>query len=154
MKRFFALLLAMAMVFSLAACGGDEEPAPGGSGEPTATQQQQQNDPPSGGSQSAVDEWTQHAAYTGGLPRPDFIKDTGAIEMRIGEEACVRFFGKDGTTIEDMKTYLSALEDDTYTLYISADTDAMFTGHLERQDGSMKIEFLYNGGAGQLTIYP
>ena len=32
MKRFLVLLLAFAMVFSLAACGGTE-PAPGGEGE-------------------------------------------------------------------------------------------------------------------------
>ena len=46
MKKLFALLLALIMVFSLTACGGGEE-KPSGSNDdpPTSTQQQPQNTP-------------------------------------------------------------------------------------------------------------
>lgn len=47
MKKYLAILLALVMVFSLAACGGDKDPAPSGNGDntPSSSQQEQTTKP-------------------------------------------------------------------------------------------------------------
>ena len=44
MKKIFAFLLAMMMVFALAACGGNEETPSGGNDNPSQSQQEQNSD--------------------------------------------------------------------------------------------------------------
>lgn len=44
MKKILALLLAMMMVFALAACGGNEETPSGGNDNPSQSQQEQNSD--------------------------------------------------------------------------------------------------------------
>lgn len=47
MKKLFALLLALVMVLSLTACGGDKDPTPSGNGDNTPSSSGQQEQPSS-----------------------------------------------------------------------------------------------------------
>lgn len=66
MKRLLALLLAVMMVLSLAACGGEKDPTPSGNEEPpNQTQQQEQpSNTPDHGEDETLDN-------TGGDENPD-----------------------------------------------------------------------------------
>jgi len=88
MRKLLALLLALVLVLSLAACGGgDDDKTPSGNEDktPSSSQQQQQNTPApgtddkpdntpaanEGGSKADWDN-TDYADYTGGVPEPEF----------------------------------------------------------------------------------
>lgn len=121
MKKLFALLLAMTMALSIAACGGgNDDPAPSGSGttDPGASQQEQPSSTPDEGDKddeqgavSAVD-WPAAEYITDGMQ----YSGTGTI-TRVAEEDT--YMGLDvkniyvyivGSSLEDVESYINALK--------------------------------------------
>lgn len=121
MKKILAFLLAMTMVFALAACGGNEEtPSGSGTNDPGSSQQKQQpsSTPDEGdkdnkqGAVSAVD-WPTAEYITDGMQ----YSGTGTI-TRVTEESDT-FMGIDvkniyvyivGSSLEDVGSYINSLK--------------------------------------------
>lgn len=97
MKRFMLVAIAFVMVFALAACGGDNDPAPSGDNDPGASQQQPSDAPddstPSGGDtpsstqQPAQNESEESGDYT----VAEFLAYYGMTEDDITPEHFVEF---------------------------------------------------------------
>ncbi|MDO4540808.1 MAG: hypothetical protein Q4B48_06910 [Syntrophomonadaceae bacterium] len=141
MKKILALAMALIMVFALAACGGDTDPAPSGGDTPTNSQQPEQT--PSTPSESTPEQSSGEAEEpTGDYTVAEFLTYYGMTEDDIMPEYFVEFapvemegdskageidsFGyikinvdKDATTQEDINAWFETL----YAKMLSLSTD-------------------------------
>lgn len=144
MKKLFALLLALVMVLSLAACGGDKDPTPSGNGDNTPSSSGQQEQPSStsdeddGGGATSY-EWPENASailWTGSGK----IVGTNTLTYSRGE---VEIF-YDTATLEEVGAYIEMLKGRGVTYYGEGDEPA-----LAFEDG----EFSWAGNSGAIKIY-
>jgi len=121
MKKLFALILTLVMIFTLAACGGkdDEKPA-ATSSKPTGSCQQQEQKTPDpvpkedeGGKENNADDWTSNFSIAG-LTTPDgftvaFANFNGGIgDVKFGS---VEFGKDDGFTDADVEAFAQMVWD-------------------------------------------
>ena len=144
MKKILALALALMMVLSLAACGGNDKPAPSGGGttdpgtqqtDPGTSQQEPSSKPddskPSGGTVDSAWNNAEYADYTNGVPEPELAYTiTGAskvlgmnITFSKADEAQIDTWTQalvDGgfTLIEEDNYGVDTYENDTHTIEI------------------------------------
>lgn len=80
MKKSFAILLALMMVFAITACGGKDDPKPSGSDTPSSSRTRdeqskpEESQPPATEAPSERGGWSkaEYAEYTNGVPEPAF----------------------------------------------------------------------------------
>ena len=65
MKKIFALLIALTMVLSIAACGGNEETSSGNNENPISSQQEQPSDASGSGQDEAPEDVYKRQAPSG-----------------------------------------------------------------------------------------
>lgn len=111
MKKFLALLIAMMMVLSLAACGDDKDPAPSGDEGKTPSSNQQQEQPsgtPDEGDNSGPDvsgEWPDNE-WTKLICKPS----TGTISRHVYDEKYDRYLiSMSDWSLEGAEAYLEEL---------------------------------------------
>lgn len=173
MKKLFTLLLALIMVFSLAACDGDDNPSDNDVNNNSDTSQTtNQNGGSSigggsiGGSDIEEDEtsgaennrnqidtngktWDDLDEYTTGIPKPGFVKDSPLVLESLGDKL-LRFQANDGTTEEDVRAYISEMENEGFVVETGTDTTEMYNGSVKSEDGKQILNFSYS--FGQISI--
>lgn len=173
MKRLLLFSLTLILIFSLAACGGDDKPSSDESNNAPDTSQttNQTGSGSIGGSfgSSEIDgeisggesifeqidteskTWDDLNEYTKDLPSPDFVKDSPLV-LESMDEVFLRFQGISGTTIEEVKEYISELETSGYVVRAGSNTADTYMGHIEKEDGSIVINFSYNFGQVSIDV--
>ena len=134
MKKLFVLLLALTMVFTLAACGGNEKPA-SVSDDPGT----QQNDPqkPDGGGVPGS------AALT--WPSVSYLKDT---DKYTGDGKITQVHEWDASGDGEMWTiYYDGASFDSVESYVAGLVDAGWTNHYADEDGNYMEEKTDKGTA-------
>lgn len=112
MKKLFALILALVMVLSLAACG-DKDPAPSGSDTPPASSQQTDpgtDEPDDKGGQTAG--WPTEG-YGALIPEPDW-------DYEIIQDDEFRFIAiHENVSFDDLKAYTERLKEAGFNTNVS-----------------------------------
>ena len=120
MKRLVTFLLALMLVLSLAACGGNDTPDPSGSNDNTTSNSEQQSSSTSDNDSEAVTvswknadvkeyEAKDFAELTNGVPEPAGAYTIKAVTIVMG-------LAFDFSTDEDADAYLQLLKDNGFTL--------------------------------------
>ncbi len=124
MKRFFAILLTLALMFSLAACGGgDEDKTPSGSNTPPSSSQQQEQkehkeqQPEQSG--TTEKEWPQNK-LTDLIPAPTDVTISNLREDDTDTQYIYTVTLKDWT-LEAAEAYVEQVKEAGFNLEIDAD---------------------------------
>ena len=138
MKKLFALLLALTMVFTLAACGGNKKPASGDSNPGT-----QQNDmqKPEGSGASAAS--PQQSGL--GWPSVSYLKDADKY-AGDGEITQVKEWDASGDG-EMWTVYYDGASFESVESYVAALVAAGWTNHYADEDGNYMENETDNGMA-------
>lgn len=156
MKKFLALVLVLMMALSLAACGGEKAPASSGSGttDPGTSQNGESNDNKSGNDgriQTTGKTWDDLSEYTAELPKPDFVADSPLVLESVGDQF-LRFQAVDGTTVDDVKAYISEMEDAGYTVQSGSDSGETYIGEVADTNGNIVLNYSYNFGQVSIDV--
>ena len=134
MKKIITLPIALILVFSLAACGGKNDPQTSGNDEPRTSQQTRQpgntpdNSQPSG---AVMNDWghDDYVKYTDGVPEPEFTYTNSGI---IGEA----FTFKSEAPADEINAWKQTLLDNGAEEVREGDTWAVIDGaHLIEMNG-------------------
>lgn len=133
MKKLFALLFALVMVLSLAACGGNDTPDPSGSSDNTPSSSEQPSETPGHGEDETPDN-------TGDDENPD----------KEEESKTLAFFRKylAGSYTLELDYYGKQLNDETHETETVAST-GLIVGQGEKRyrrvNGTITLEYLVDG---------
>ena len=87
--------------------------------------------------------------YTAGIPKPDFVKDSPLVVKSL-DDKFLRFQANDGTTEDDVRAYISEMENEGFIVETGTNTTEMYNGTVKTEDGKQIINFSYN--FGQISI--
>ena len=169
MKKILTLALALMIAFSLAACGGKSgnrllddlqnavgEKIPFGSSksDPGASQNSESNGNESrndGQIQTTGKTWDDLSEYTAKLPKPDFVTDSPLMLESVGDKF-LRFQAVDGTTIDDIKAYISEMENAGYVVQSGSDAAETYIGDVRDTNGNIVLNYSYNFGQVSIDV--
>ena len=134
MKKLFALILVLALIFSLAACGGkdDEKPA-ASSDKPAGSSQQQEDkipeaDEPDDKGGTDADGWPVADYITAGMKYTGAGKIVNASTWKEDDTIVVWRVYFDAASVDEVAAYIDALKADGFTYWPLFDEEEQAAG--------------------------